>query len=138
MFKPFSLLFFVAVITWVVRIFITTDGSERIVRTCQPIDLFGGVAVSATALIADQFTQNVEDVKNKWVYGCRYIVWRSVYEKEYLDYLQQTQGGNATADLQKQLGETPSKQVVTDGTNGAGLPDNPRQKHPKNKKNYSN
>jgi hypothetical protein len=98
MFKPFSLLFFVAVFVWVVRIFLTTDGSERIVRTCQPIDILGNVSISTTALLADGLTQPITNVMNSWVYGCRYIVWRSIYEDDYLKYTQAQQTTDGAQD----------------------------------------
>lgn len=96
MFKPFSLLFFVAVFTWIVRIFLTTDGSERIARTCEPVEIFGRVSISATALVADQFTGDMQQLMNTWVYGCRYMVWRSTYEEDYLRYLQEVEASEKT------------------------------------------
>lgn len=114
MFKPFSLLFFVAVFTWIIRIFLTTDGAERIERTCTPVEIFGNASVSTTALVADQFTGNVQNVMNTWVYGCRYIVWRSFYEKDYLEFVNDTQStlpenNNANQTMTKDQKSGPAK-----------------------------
>lgn len=99
MFKPFSLIFFIAVFAWIVSIFLTTDGSERIERTCSPVEIFGKVAVSGTALVADQFTNPVQVAMNQWVYGCRYVVWRSVYEEDYLNYLMEAEASKSKSDM---------------------------------------
>lgn len=97
MLKPFSLIFFIMVFAWVVHIFLTTDGSERIERTCSPVEVFGKVAISGAALMADQFTPVMQETMNKWVYGCRYVVWRSVYEEDYLGYLMEVEAEQAAA-----------------------------------------
>lgn len=106
MLKPFSLLFFIVVLTWVVRIFLTTDGSVRIERACEPVEIFGKVSVSATALVADQFTDEMQVTMNQWVYGCRYMVWRSVYEEEYLLYLKELETQQAQDAMASETANT--------------------------------
>jgi len=106
MFKPFSLLFFIAVFTWIVRIFLVTDGSERIERSCTPVEILGQVTISATALVADQYTGNMQATMNQWVYGCRYVVWRSFYEEDYLRYQTESE---AAADPLSQAPSDPAE-----------------------------
>ena len=55
--------------------------------------------VSATALVADQFTGDMQGLMQSWVYGCRYMVWRSFYEKDYLKHMeeQEAETGGAGA-----------------------------------------
>jgi signal transduction histidine kinase len=125
MFKPFSLLFFVLVFTWVVRIFLTTDGAERIERTCEPVEVFGKITVSGTALLADQFTTPVQATMNQWVYGCRYMVWRSVYEEEYLQWLMQNEAQDSAASI---TAPTPASHKDSSGKPDAAEPVRAKQK----------
>lgn len=106
MFKPFSLLFFIAVFVWIVRIFITTEPGERIERTCQPVGIMGNLLVSGTALTADQFTGEMAGLMDSWEYGCRYMIWRSLYEKEYLKRMEVV---SKQVDGPKQLEKSSSK-----------------------------
>lgn len=58
--------------------------SQRIVRTCTPINWGGNLVVSITQLVTPKYQASVQHAFEKLDYGCRFSLWRLFYEKEYL------------------------------------------------------
>lgn len=56
---------------------------EKIDRFCAPINWFGNVSVSVSALISDKYPDKVDYAFKKFNYGCRYTIWRLFYEDQY-------------------------------------------------------
>lgn len=73
-------------LAFVAYIFVAPNPSVRIERVCKPVPVTGNVIVSMSALILPQHQSTVQGWVSKFDYGCQYIVWRMVYQKEYLEY----------------------------------------------------
>jgi hypothetical protein len=91
--KEFWGLLFLGFVVW---IFMASDGQARIARTCRPMLWSGNIAVSLTAFASPATAETVQKWSNKLDYGCRYTVWRLIYQDDYNKYLQSEQG-SATA-----------------------------------------
>jgi hypothetical protein len=98
--KEFWGLLFLAFVAW---IFLSSDGSTRIYRTCRPVGWAGNVAVSVTAFAAPRQQSHVKNWMDKVDYGCQYTAWRLIYQDDYNRY-QQQQGQTA-------LSQTPPVQL---------------------------
>lgn len=83
--KPFSLIFYVAVMIWVGSIFIADGPLMRIQRTCSPIDWSGRAVSSVVALGSGEYELAVRAWFDSRTQDCRFVIWRQVYEKEYQD-----------------------------------------------------
>jgi len=83
--KEFWGLLFLAFVGW---IFFTPDPQVRIARTCRPLLWTGNVAVSLTAFAMPSAQESVQKWSNKLDYGCRYTVWRLIYQDDYNRYVQ--------------------------------------------------
>jgi hypothetical protein len=90
--KEFWGLVFLAFVVW---IFMASDGQARIARTCRPLLWTGNVAVSLTAFAVPSEAEAVQKWSNKFDYGCRYVVWRLIYQDDYNKYMQSVQTGSA-------------------------------------------
>lgn len=84
--KEFWGLLFLVFVGW---IFLASDGSTRIYRTCRPVGWAGNVAVSITAFVAPSQQSNVKRWMEKVDYGCQYTTWRLIYQDDYNRYLKQ-------------------------------------------------
>lgn len=83
-----STLFGVALLIWVAWIILATDHVARIERTCQPILWAGNAITSIIALTVPAYQDKVDASFARLDYGCRYTVWRLVYEQDYLKHLE--------------------------------------------------
>jgi hypothetical protein len=96
--KEFWGLVFLAFVVW---IFFAADGQARIARTCRPLLWTGNIATSLTAFAVPSGTDSVQKWSNKLDYGCRYTVWRLIYQDDYNKAIQnqdpQTAPGAPTA-----------------------------------------
>lgn len=77
--------FAIAFIVWVGWIVLATSSEARIGRFCKPVLWTGNVATSVTALTVSKYQDNVESAFDSFDYGCRFSVWRLLYEDEWLD-----------------------------------------------------
>jgi hypothetical protein len=87
--KEFWGLLFLGFVVW---IFMASDGQARIARTCRPMLWSGNIAVSLTAFASPATAETVQKWSNKLDYGCRYTVWRLIYQDDYNKYIQSEQG----------------------------------------------
>lgn len=85
----------VALLVWVVWIIFATSNVARIERTCQPILWAGNFVTSIVALTVPAYQDNVERAADRLDYGCRYSVWRLLFEKSYLESQQAQRGEDA-------------------------------------------
>ena len=111
-------------------IMIATDPQVRINRGCAPVGWTGSLFVSLTAMVWDSQVRNVQGVSDRMEYGCRYALWRSFYEKDYLaagHSLPSTTIPNAGFEEQKKT-VTPPKPLKKD--NGMTLPNSHTDSNP--------
>ena len=104
-------------------IMIATDAQVRINRGCAPVGWTGSLFVSVTAMVWENQVKNVQGVSDRMEYGCRYALWRSFYEKDYLATgrtLPSTSATNAGFEEPKKIVEPPKS--LKEG-NGMTLPD---------------
>jgi hypothetical protein len=112
MLKPFSLIFFVAVFLWLGSIVITSDPSTRINRTCEPVNIVGGLSVSVTMLANSGMAPSVQHFFDSFNYGCRYTVWRQFFEQDWIaSQAEQIKSGAAETLDQVQSGQVELLQV---------------------------
>ena len=78
--KEFWGLLFLAFVVWV---FIAGDPNERIARACKPIGWTGNVITSMAALASPDYQQDTQRWFDGFEYGCRFIVWRAIYQDAY-------------------------------------------------------
>lgn len=83
-----------ALLVWVAWIVLATGHDERIERTCQPVLWVGNVFTSLVALTASDYQDTVEGAFESADYGCRYTVWRLVYEDDYLKAVEAEESAN--------------------------------------------
>lgn len=79
-----ELLLWVPVLFFVVWVFIAPSPEMRIQRTCEPINWVGNMATSTTALANEKHTQNSARWSDKLNYSCQYLIWRLLYQDDYL------------------------------------------------------
>lgn len=84
-------------LAWLFWIFFASVPDERMRRACRPVNIVGNVFVSLTALGAERAVDNVKGTFNSVEYGCRYMVWRLLYEEDYLEYIEDQEQGVAPA-----------------------------------------
>lgn len=119
MLKPFSLIFFVAVMVWLGSIFITTDPQERMDRSCVPVQVTDKAATAAMQLIDTGWGQATHQMFQNLHYGCRFVIWRVFYEDDWNrlkaldDYKRQSTGGPARAASDAQQSEKTGMPKVT-------------------------
>ena len=77
----FAILF----VLWAGWIVMATSNTARIERFCQPVLWTGNIATSITALTVSKYQDNVEEAFNSFDYGCRYSVWRLLFEESWID-----------------------------------------------------
>lgn len=81
----FGMLTGIALLSWTIFIFWTTDAHERLSRTCAPVVWTGKVFTSA-ALIAGSSEQAVHGSQvsfDNTYYGCQFALWRVFYEEDW-------------------------------------------------------
>ena len=61
-------------------------GEERMNRICSPFSVIANFVTSFTALLWDGSEVGTKEVFDNITYGCKYTVWRMVYETDWQDY----------------------------------------------------
>lgn len=77
-------IFGLAFMVFVVWVVIAASNDARIERTCRPVLWLGNISVSMASLVNSNKEEYVQHIFNKMNYGCRYTIWRLLFEKEYL------------------------------------------------------
>lgn len=104
-----------AFIGWVI---ITANAMTRIERACAPVGWGANVLTSVTALALPSQQKPLQDLGDRLEYGCRFTIWRLLYQKEYNEYL--AAGGKAVKPEDVQTGQPEqSKEPVTAAQKGA-------------------
>jgi hypothetical protein len=114
--KEFWGLTFLAFVVW---IFMSSNPSIRIERTCKPLAWTGNIITSLTALAVPSQQQRVQKWSRKLDYGCQYTLWRLFYQDRYNQYLQELQKKNAVAP-----GALPGESDNTETPPEDGAPNN--------------
>lgn len=83
MLKPFSLIFFVAVMVWMGAIFVSADPQTRMDRFCIPVEFARRAATGGMGLVDDGWGASTNKFFDNMHYGCRYVMWRMFYEEEW-------------------------------------------------------
>lgn len=104
MFKPFSILFFIASMIWFGSILITTDPQARMDRTCIPVDYAKRATTAGLLLVNDEWSQESDKLFDKWLYGCKFVIWRMFYENDW-NKSSDTEKRNAIRDRQQQVSD---------------------------------
>ena len=97
MLKPFSLLFFVAVMAWFGAIFLPSDPQVRMDRTCIPVSYIDKGATAAMQLVDAGWGEGTHEFFENIHYGCRFVVWRVFYEDAWNRANAQGREGTAPA-----------------------------------------
>lgn len=84
-----ELLIGIPVLFFIFWVFTAPVPEERIVRACEPINWVGNLATSTTALSKEDHTLTAARWSDKLNYSCRYIIWRLLYQDEYLKAVQE-------------------------------------------------
>lgn len=84
MFKPFSFIFFVAVMVWIGAILITTEPQSRMGRACVPISATGVAAEAAMGLVNQDWGTATAKVFETWDFGCKHVIWSVFYKNDYM------------------------------------------------------
>lgn len=82
-------------ILFVLWVAIGNGAEDRIVRSCKPVVWFGNLSVSVVQLIDPDYQDAAQEAFDRMDYGCRYSIWRLLYEKEYLKDLEEKQKAEA-------------------------------------------
>lgn len=85
MLKPFSMIFFIAVMVWVGGIFITSDPRTRIDRACLPVTYADSMLVAVVQVIHEPYAMGAHQMMLAVEYGCKFTVWKTFYEKRELE-----------------------------------------------------
>ena len=80
--KPFSMIFFVAVMVWMGSIFVSSSPTERIERACEPVALMDKVVVAIVQLVHEPYAQGTHQFMEDFQYGCKFTVWKAFYESK--------------------------------------------------------
>lgn len=80
MLKPFGMIFFVVVMVWFGAIFVTSNPSSRIERTCIPISLMDRVVVATVQLLHEPWAADAHIYMKNFEYGCQFTIWKTFYE----------------------------------------------------------
>lgn len=100
MFKPFSLVFFIAVLAWIGSVLITTDPQKRIDRFCVPVEYTDRAATSGMQLLDASWGASTHKFFENIQYGCRFVVWKMFYEEEW-NRSRETPNGAADTGAEK-------------------------------------
>ena len=104
MFKPFSILFFIASMVWFGSILITTDPQARMDRTCIPVDYAKRATTAGMLLVNDEWSQESDKLFDKWLYGCKFVIWRMFYENDW-NKSTEAEKRNAIQDRQQHVND---------------------------------
>lgn len=101
-----ELLIGIPVLFFIFWVFTAPVPEERIVRACEPINWVGNLATSTTALSKEDHTLTAARWSDKLNYSCRYIIWRLLYQDEYLKAVEEGRvvpvaGGHKAVEPQK-------------------------------------
>jgi len=77
----FGAILFAAFFIWVMA---STDGNERIEKTCKPTIWVGKAAVAATDLVDRDLSGHTTRMFESVNYGCRYFFWNIFYYEEWI------------------------------------------------------
>ena len=83
MLKPFSLVFFIAVMVWIGAILISSDPQTRMDRFCIPVEYSDRASTSGMQLVDAGWGESTHKFFQNMHYGCRFVVWRMFYEEEW-------------------------------------------------------
>lgn len=81
MLKPFSMIFFIAVMVWIGGIFVTSDPRARIDRACLPVTFADSLLVAVVQVIHEPYAMGAHEMMLSIEYGCKFTVWKSFYEE---------------------------------------------------------
>jgi len=93
--KEFWGLMFLAFVGWVL---VAGNPTTRIENGCRPIGWTGNVTTSLAALVLPDQQVKVQNWFNKLEYGCRYTVWRLIYQEAYNEWVQAQKAGLGVID----------------------------------------
>lgn len=79
--------FNLAVLLYIIWVFLGGSPDDRMQRTCQPILWAGNVTQSLTALTLPEYGQSVTKAFDNVDYACQYTLWRLFYEKDFIESL---------------------------------------------------
>jgi len=79
--KPFSMIFFIAVMVWIGGIFVTSDPRARIDRACLPVTFADSLLVAVVQVIHEPYAMGAHEMMLSVEYGCKFTVWKSFYEE---------------------------------------------------------
>lgn len=83
--KPFSMIFFIAVMVWVGGIFITSEPRTRIDRACLPVTYADNMIIAVVQVIHEPYAMGAHQMMLAVEYGCKFTVWKTFYEKRELE-----------------------------------------------------
>lgn len=81
MLKPFSMIFFIAVMVWIGGIFVTSDPRTRIDRACVPVTFADSLLVAVVQVIHEPYAMGAHEMMMSVEYGCKFTVWKTFYEE---------------------------------------------------------
>lgn len=113
--KPFSLIFFVAVMVWVGSIMLTTKPEARMDRGCFPVELVDRTLTSGVMVVNASWAPGAHDLFQGWTNACKFMVWKIFYEGDWLAQqgLQAPPGGLGTPQDALRLQQQASTQDRT-------------------------
>lgn len=89
--KPFATFFFILFAVWLGSIFVTSDNSKRLDRSCYPVQAVGKLSASVMSLFGTELESETKKGFEKLDKSCQYIVWRQFYADEDKERLQRIQ-----------------------------------------------
>lgn len=102
MLKPFSMIFFIAVMVWIGGIFITSNPQTRIDRACLPATFADRVLVAVVQVIHEPYAMGAHEMMLAVEYGCKFTVWKTFYEdRESYDARQMRQASQHASEQKK-------------------------------------
>ena len=107
MFKPFSFLFFVAVMCWIGAILITTQPQARMDRACSPISVLGVAVEAGAGLVNEDVARTARAWFETGTYGCKHVVWSVFYRDAWMRAQQlqaEIEAGNRDAERDRSKG----------------------------------
>lgn len=116
MLKPFSLIFFVAVMIWVGSILVTTKPTERMDRGCFPMEVLDRTLTSGLLLVNASWAPGGHELFQSWTAGCKFVVWKIFYESDWMEQndLQAGPGGTSSTEDALRLQAEKAKQTAKD------------------------
>lgn len=85
MLKPFSMIFFILVMVWAGSIFVSSNATTRIERSCAPVAYIDKMVVAVVQLVHEPYALPTHELMLRLEHGCRYTVWKTFYEQPDVD-----------------------------------------------------